>query len=109
VAEELFEALEIRYRSALKLVPNSSNEHNNLAWLFARSGRKLDEALELASKAVELSPKQHKYLDTLAEVNFRLENREKAVEVAKEGLNISPEDEHLKAQLKRFESEGTKE
>jgi tetratricopeptide (TPR) repeat protein len=109
VAEELFEALEIRYRSALKLVPNSSNEHNNLAWLFARSGRKLDEALELAGKAVELSPKQHKYLDTLAEVNFRLENREKAVEVAKEGLNISPEDEHLKAQLKRFESEGTKE
>jgi hypothetical protein len=62
-----------------------------------------------AGKAVELSPKQHKCLDTLTEVNFRLENREKAVEVAKEGLKISPEDEHLKAQLKRFESEGTKE
>mgnify|MGYP001989887943 CR=1 FL=1 len=71
--------------------------------------RRFFDNLALASKAVELSPKQHKYRDTLAEVNFHLENRERAVEVAKEGLKIAPEDEHLEAQLKRFESEGTKE
>lgn len=47
---------EAAYRSAIQLDVNSAAARNNLAQLLARTGLKLDDALQNAQRAVELEP-----------------------------------------------------
>ena len=58
---------ESRYREAIRLMPDNPLPRNNLAWMFLTEGRNLDEAEELARRAVELAPADEKepYQDTL--------------------------------------------
>jgi Flp pilus assembly protein TadD len=56
------------YRSALRLSPEDGDALNNLAWLLARRGRKLDEAERLASRAVAAGGRDSVYRATLDEV-----------------------------------------
>jgi hypothetical protein len=51
---------------------------NDLAWLCARCGERLDEAVKLAKAAVGSSPDTAAYLDTLAEAQYRAGNREES-------------------------------
>lgn len=79
---------------------------NGFAWWCFQNRINLQEAEELAQKAVSLSesgPEQANYLDTLAElVNLRGDT-EGAVELIKKALEINPESDYLKGQLERFE------
>jgi len=84
-------------------LPESPGWHNNAAWLAARLGRKLDEALAHAQRATELAPDRAAYLDTLAEVHFRRGEPEKAVELARRCIELEPEREFYREQLERFE------
>jgi uncharacterized Ntn-hydrolase superfamily protein len=77
---------------------------NGLAWTCATNGTHLQEALEAAQRAVELEPKNAQILDTLAEVHYRSGNVAKAVEVETQALSITPGDEYLKGQIRRFQS-----
>jgi tetratricopeptide (TPR) repeat protein len=81
--------------------PDSAMLNNNLAWLAARCGRRLEEALHHAQRAVELEPNAA-HLDTLAEVHFRLGNREKAIEYSQRAVSIDPGSDTLRKQLQRF-------
>jgi len=83
--------------------PESPGWHNNAAWTAARSGRRLDEALAHARRATELAPDKAAYLDTLAEVHFRLGEPEKAVALARRCIELEPEREFYREQLERFE------
>ena len=83
--------------------PKVATHHNNLAWLAARCGRKLDEALTHANRAVKLRPDSAAYLDTLAEVHFQRGDRAEAIRLAKKCLELEPEGSHFKEQLERFE------
>jgi len=80
--------------------------YNALAWYCAIHDIHLEDALEAARRAVALSPEDSNILDTLAELYFRLGNKEKAVETAGRALALSPEDAYLKGQLARFRGEG---
>ena len=53
------------YRLALELSPNSPIAANNLAWLITENGGNLDEALRLATLAVDKGPSVAGYYDTL--------------------------------------------
>lgn len=77
---------------------------NGLAWVCATNGVHLKEALAAAERAVKLEPKSAEILDTLAEVHYRMGEKEKAIEVETRALSLSPEDEYLKGQLARFQS-----
>ena len=77
---------------------------NNTAWLAARSQRKLDEALELANKALALAPAEAAYHDTLAEVHFQRGDREAAVAAAKKALELAPANVLFAQRLKHFET-----
>jgi Flp pilus assembly protein TadD len=46
-------------------------------------------------------------LDTLAEVHFRLGDREQAIETIERALQLAPEDDYLKGQLERFRGESS--
>jgi tetratricopeptide (TPR) repeat protein/serine/threonine protein kinase len=71
------------YRTALKMQPGSAGAHNDLAWLLATCPdsrlRDPDRAVELASKAVELSPKKGGFWNTLGVAYYRAGDPEAAV------------------------------
>ncbi|MEM0897961.1 MAG: hypothetical protein AAGJ79_13880 [Verrucomicrobiota bacterium] len=104
--EEEVEAVYERIHAEAKLLtdryPDYAQGHNNLAWLNARCGRRLDEALQHANTAVKLQPRSGAYLDTLAEVHFARRDFEKAVEISDESLEILQSDPQLREQNARF-------
>lgn len=66
------------YEASLKLNPNNFVVLNNLAYLYLKNG-KVDEAGDLAERAVELRPEHPATLDTLAQVFATKENYANAI------------------------------
>jgi tetratricopeptide (TPR) repeat protein len=63
-----------QYESAVRAGDPSGIASNNLAWLYAVEGKRLDHALELAKHALELNPGSPQVLDTIGMIHF--ENRQ---------------------------------
>ena len=63
---------EAHYRSHLAAHPDFYVALNQLAWLLARRETKLDEALQLATRANKLQPGNASVLDTLGWIHFKL-------------------------------------
>jgi hypothetical protein len=103
-ADELFESIYLPNEQLCLDYPQHASAHNNLAWLAARSGRRLEEARTHARRAVELEPENAAYLDTLAESLFRTGSRAEAIELAERCLKKEPNNEHFQQQLARFRS-----
>ncbi len=61
---------EQRYRRAIKELPEDPRPSNNLAWLYYTQGIKLEEAENLARRAVALAPagEDAPYWDTLDQI-----------------------------------------
>ncbi len=65
---ELIEAEEY-YKEAIRRDPKNADAYNNLAWLYYTKREKLDEAENLALRAIELNPsKEDIYHDTLEKI-----------------------------------------
>ncbi len=75
---------------------------NNLAWVAAVNGRRLDDALWLSELAVTRHPESAIYRDTLAEILFRMGRVREAIEIEKACLIDDPGQWHLHEQLARF-------
>lgn len=102
-ADELFaKVFEVNQRVCDDF-PHSANHHNNLGWLAARCNRRLDKALAHAGRAVELDPDNPAHIDTLAEVHFRRGQRDKAIKLAKRCVELAPQEQHFRRQLRRFQ------
>lgn len=101
-ADELLERCNARMLTHLKAWPNDSNAHNNLAWMLARCNVYIPEALEHATKAVELSHRAPTYVDTLAEAEYRAGHLDRAIELASECIESDPRHAHYQIQLQRF-------
>lgn len=81
--------------------PNDSLIGNNTAWMAALCNRHLEKARDLASKVTVSNP-DPTYLDTLAEIEYRLGNVARAIELSERCLQIEPKDKQHREQLKRF-------
>ncbi len=97
---------EAAYRRALALEPAFRDALNNLAWLLLEQGERLDEAADLASRAVAADgPDPHLVLDTLAhalrargDCRGALAAAERAVALALPDSPVLPDlEEHLAA------------
>lgn len=75
---------------------------NGLAWACATNAIFLGDALRAAERAARAEPKNVDILDTLGEVNFRMGNAAKAVEVESRAASIDPKSQYLKDQIARF-------
>lgn len=75
---------------------------NDLAWLCTRTGEKLPEALEMARSAVADRPENSAFLDTLADVLYATGAREEAIRTEEQALKLSPDNDFMIEQLKRF-------
>ncbi|RJX34299.1 MAG: hypothetical protein C4525_07475 [Desulfarculus sp.] len=100
------QALE-QLRLAVRLAPQDPEALNGLAWLLATAkGPGLRDprlALELALRAVAISPKPHIW-DTLAESYFVAGQPQRALAAARAALAAKPTEkrDYYQAQLKRF-------
>ncbi|MEQ1824630.1 MAG: hypothetical protein ABL921_01745 [Pirellula sp.] len=81
--------------------PHDTLIGNNTAWLAACCGRELETAKQLASRVVASDPIPT-YLDTLAEIEYRLGNIERSIELSEKCRQSEPKEKHHRQQLKRF-------
>jgi tetratricopeptide (TPR) repeat protein len=79
--------------------------HNDLAWLYARCGVKLAEAQTHAERAVALQPRNAAYLDTLAEVAYRRDDKAKALELMGRCATLDPHDPVHQSRRAAFEAD----
>jgi tetratricopeptide (TPR) repeat protein len=64
-----FGKAEEHYKKAIKREPGNADAHNNLAWLYYTKKENLEQAENLALKAIELNPsKESIYRDTLEKI-----------------------------------------
>jgi len=91
------------YKKAISIFYDMPVSLNNLAWMYAQKGTNLTEALKYAQRANELVPNMPNFMDTLAEVNLKLGNKEKAVEILKKAVELDPKTEHFKNRLQEIQ------
>jgi predicted Zn-dependent protease len=103
-ADDLFKRVMALNKQVCTDYPKSAWAHNTAAWLAARCRRQLDDALEHARVATELSPNDTGYMDTLAEVMFQRGEKANAMELMKQCLEIDPKNPYYRKQLQRFEA-----
>jgi tetratricopeptide (TPR) repeat protein len=106
-AQSVFDTTAERLRLEVQASPDDPEPMNNLAWLLARSDVNLDEALKLATRAIELDPENAAFLDTAAEANFRAGNAPEAMRLEQLALEQNPDDGFMTRQLERFRSATT--
>ncbi|MFQ6132468.1 MAG: tetratricopeptide repeat protein [Armatimonadota bacterium] len=77
-----YDRAEAAYRRAIELDPGEGTGQNNLAYLWAKRGVRLDEALELAQQAVAVATDATRgsFLDTLGTVLYAKGEPEAALE-----------------------------
>jgi tetratricopeptide (TPR) repeat protein len=97
-----FERLYARMSAKLDAGKKRPTQLNNLAWLCARSQRRLDEAALMIEEALRLKPDEPHYVDTLAEVKFRQGDVDAAIRFEEQAISRRPEAAVLKQQLERF-------
>ena len=102
LAEEVFTTYDLAMQKHIARWPNDSTALNNLAWMYAKCDRKLDAALRLARHASDSAPHSAVYLDTLAEVEFRLGHTSRALELTKQCICLDPRESHYRENLVRF-------
>lgn len=101
-AEKLFDTFDATMQQQIAEWPRDATTLNNLAWMYAKTQRKLDKALALAQQAVQLAPHSAVYLDTLAEVHFRAGRIAEAEAAMQQCIRMDPRDPHYRDNLKRF-------
>jgi len=89
-------------RTVFDSEPGNPALQNELAWLCARSGERVEEGLALATKAIADQPDNAAYLDTAAEANFRSGNVDEAIRLESRALQLEPGDKFMTEQLARF-------
>jgi len=89
----------------VKKYPESHNTKNTAAWFASRAVMKLDEAEKFLQEALDQSPEQPAYLDTMAEVNFAKGDRKAAVKWSDRAVSLSPFDDMIRLQNDRFKNE----
>ncbi|PKO89807.1 MAG: PEP-CTERM system TPR-repeat protein PrsT [Betaproteobacteria bacterium HGW-Betaproteobacteria-10] len=87
------------YRTALDIQPNNPLILNNLAWVSGQM--KSPKAIEYAEKAVQLSPNQPPFMDTLAMLLADQGENVRAVELLRQALTIAPQAAAIQLNLAR--------
>lgn len=81
------------YRKALEVEPNAIIAANNLAWLYASTGRgNIDEALRLAQGVVQKNPNMAGFVDTLGFVLYKKNLHTAAIEQFRKAIALNEAD-----------------
>ncbi|MEM6911010.1 MAG: hypothetical protein AAF555_05440 [Verrucomicrobiota bacterium] len=100
-ASELLQETRAINERTLARFPESAQAHNNYAWLLSRVREDLPQAEEHVLRALELRPQEAAYVDTLAEVRLGLGESEEALQLSRQAIELSPEDQAVWVEYKR--------
>ncbi len=64
--EKLYDEAELDFRKGLAIDPDNASIENDLGYMYAERGVKLDDAVTLLKKAVNSDPQNYAFLDSLA-------------------------------------------
>jgi tetratricopeptide (TPR) repeat protein len=105
-AKQVFDRIYADAKAKLDAAPQplKAEARNNLAWLCARCGERMDEAVDLARLATRDEPDNSAYLDTLAEANYRAGRATEAIRIEKRALELSPNNKFMIEQIERFKA-----
>ncbi len=84
--------------------PDFPEAYNDLAWLYAEEARNLEEALLLIESALKFRPQNEAFLDTKAEIFYRLQRFDEAIAIEENLVNRFPESKIFRRQLQKFRS-----
>jgi tetratricopeptide (TPR) repeat protein len=90
--ENKIEPAQEQYRRALTLDPRAAVAANNLAWLYAERGERLDEALRLIKAAKLQLPNNAQVSDTMGWVYYRTEATSLAIGALRQAAQQDPSD-----------------
>lgn len=90
-SQENWQQCDSIYSAALAVDPDNSIVNNNYAYSLSKRGDKLDKALRMAKKAIELEPYNSSFLDTIGWVYFKLGEYAKAKEYIEKSLEVGGE------------------
>jgi len=77
------------YEAAVRAGDRTAVAANNLAWIYAGRRTHLDRALEVAKRAVELSPRDAGILDTLGFVHLQRREYTDAVKILEHARSLA--------------------
>ncbi len=86
------DAAEVEFRKILQLEPDYAGALNYLGYILADRGVRLNEALQMITKAVEQDPGNGAYLDSLGWVYYKLGRLPEAEENIRKALETTPRD-----------------
>ncbi len=96
---KLHSASDSLYESALVIFPENDLLLNNYAYSLADRGIRLQEALEMSKKAIEIQPENGAYLDTIGWIYYKLRKYNLALQYIQNSLDSREESpvviEHL--------------
>lgn len=101
------EEAEDYYHRALVTAPEHPSANNNLAVVYLKQGQRIDEAEQLARRALEKAGPLRPYvLDTMAKIYMLKGEYVEAKEALEEAVSIAPpDDEFLQEQLEQSQQE----
>jgi Tfp pilus assembly protein PilF len=76
------------YEKALKLLPDDAGLLNNYSYFLSEKGRDLERALEMSSRAIEISRNNSTYLDTYAWILYKLGRYEEAKKAMRQAIAL---------------------
>jgi hypothetical protein len=92
------------FEDLIREFPQSPYFENNLAWMLAKTGGDLDNALAHATRAAQLDSQSAAIADTLAEVYFHRHELKKAVDAMQKCVALAPDQPREKKRLEEFQS-----
>jgi tetratricopeptide (TPR) repeat protein len=100
------EALSV-FREVMRLDPKNTNAMNNIAFVESSSNdprlKNMQEALAFAEQAVKLEPSNANFIDTLADIHFKRGDKDEALRLLRQAIQIDPDEPLYKAKLDRLE------
>ncbi len=82
--------------------PERAEIYNDLAWLYAEENVQLDKALEFINQALTISSEESAFLDTKAEILYKLNRIDEAIAIEKNLIEKHPSVDFYREQLKKF-------
>jgi tetratricopeptide (TPR) repeat protein len=82
-----YDAAEQQFRKVIAADPKNAGALNYLGYMFADRGIRLDEAQKMISQALDLSPGNGAFLDSLGWVYFRMNKLDQAAEELRKALD----------------------
>ena len=87
---DLFKQSDEVYEDGVKNLPDNALLLNNFAYSLSERDTRLQEALEMSQKAIELEPENAAYLDTIGWIYFKLKNYKNAESYILQSLELRP-------------------